>query len=238
MLAGIKSALRKNGILAPLTERFILWMRDNQILDKGMNNRIEASGARVEKCTIQFHGRNNQIRIEPGASVRDCTIEVFGDHHKLYIGANVVLTQSILWFEDQHCRIEIGSGTTMQRFGHIAVTEPGRSIHIGQNCMFSFNVDIRNGDSHSILERETGKRVNFAKNIRIGNHVWLGAHTQIIGGAEISDHCIIGIRSLVNGSIPESAIAVGTPARVAKKGYTWDSRRFLEGDSFELGIEN
>lgn len=235
MLAGIKQTLRKNALLSPITERFILWMRENTILDEGNKNRILASGARLEKTSISFHGSGNLIHIEPGASVRDCQIEVYGDHHTLHIGAGVVLTQSTLWFEDQNCRIEIGSGTTMQRFGHIAVTEPGRSITIGKNCMFSFNVDIRNGDSHSILERETGKRVNFAKNIRIGNHVWLGAHTQIIGGAAIEDHCIVGIRSLVNGAIPESSIAVGIPARVAKRGFTWDSRRFLEGDP---GVEN
>jgi acetyltransferase-like isoleucine patch superfamily enzyme len=96
--------------------------------------------------------------------------------------------------------------------------------------MFSFNVDIRNGDSHSIFSQESGKRINWAKNVEIGNHVWLGAHTQIIGGTKIGQNSIIGIRSLVNGAISENSIAVGIPAKVVKTGFTWDSKRLLEGD--------
>jgi acetyltransferase-like isoleucine patch superfamily enzyme len=49
------------------------------------------------------------------------------------------------------------------------------------------------GDSHSILNLETGKRVNWAKDIQIGRHVWLGAKTKILGGAEIGENAIIGI---------------------------------------------
>jgi acetyltransferase-like isoleucine patch superfamily enzyme len=96
--------------------------------------------------------------------------------------------------------------------------------------MFSFDVDIRNGDSHSILEQATGKRVNWAKNVRIGEHVWLGAYTQVLGGADIEKNAIIGIRSLVKGYIPSGVIAAGIPAKVVKDGFTWDSQRRLEGD--------
>ncbi len=208
----------------------ILWLRGNEIYYSESGNRIEADSAQLERCRIHFRGSQNELVFLPGASVKDCLIEVIGDNHRLIIGENVVLTQSILWFEDQGCLISIGRGTTMQRNGHIAVTEPGRKIEIGENCMFSFDVDIRNGDSHSILEMETKKRVNWAKNIRIGNHVWLGAYTQILGGAEIEPHAIIGIRSLVKGNIPSGTIAAGIPAKVVREGYTWDSRRITEGD--------
>lgn len=177
-------------------------------------------------------GNGNQLRFAPGSSIRDCQIEVLGDHHVLEIASGVILTQSILWFEDHHCRISIGEQTTMQRNGHIAVTEPHRSIDIGPRCMFSFDVDIRNGDSHSILELETGKRINWAKDIRIGAHVWLGAKTEILGGADIGENTIVGIGSLVNGPLPANCIAVGTPARVAKSGYTWNGERILDGDPF------
>ena len=208
----------------------MFWSRENDWIEKGKANKILAEGARLEHCKIRITGSHNRLIFEPGASVRDCEIEVIGDHHELYIGENVVLTQSILWFEDHHCQIRIGSGTTMQRFGHIAVTEPNRKIEIGRNCMFSFSVDIRNGDSHTIIENATGKRVNWAKNIQIADHVWLGANTQILGGATIGENSIIGIRSLVNSTIEPNAIAVGTPAKVIKRGFNWDSKRWLDGD--------
>jgi acetyltransferase-like isoleucine patch superfamily enzyme len=222
----LKNILYQNTFL----QRLLLWLRDNQISDAGNGNRIMANGARLESCRIHFRGSNNQLEFLPGASVKDCLIEVIGDHHRLLIGENVVLTQSILWFEDHNCLISIGKGTTMQRNGHIAVTEPGRKIEIGDNCMFSFDVDIRNGDSHSIIDASTGKRINWAKNIHIGEHVWLGAYTQILGGAEIEKNAIIGIRSLVKGKIEEGVIAAGIPAKAIRSGFTWDSRRILEGD--------
>ena len=208
----------------------ILWLRENEIRDSGIGNRIDADSAQLERCRIHFRGSDNELVFLPGASVKDCLIEVIGNKHRLLIGENVVLTQSILWFEDHNCLISIGKGTTMQRNGHIAVTEPGRKIEIGENCMFSFDVDIRNGDSHSILDAGNGKRVNWAKNIRISEHVWLGAYTQVLGGADIEKNAIIGIRSLVKGNIPSGTIAAGIPAKPVREGFTWDSRRFTDGD--------
>ena len=217
-------------LLGKFFRALILWLRENEIQYSGSDNRIEADSAQLERCRIHFRGSQNVLIFLPGASVKDCQIEVIGDRHRLLIGENVVLTQSILWFEDQDCVISIGKGTTMQRNGHIAVTEPGRKIEIGENCMFSFDVDIRNGDSHSILDAVSGKRVNWAKNIRIAEHVWLGAYTQVLGGADIEKNAIIGIRSLVKGNIPSGVIAAGIPAKVVKEGFTWDSRRMLDGD--------
>jgi acetyltransferase-like isoleucine patch superfamily enzyme len=76
--------------------------------------------------------------------------------------------------------------------------------------------------------------VNWANNIRISDHVWLGAFTQILGGAEINKNAIIGIRSLVKGKIEAGVIAAGIPAKPVKSGFTWDSRRVLEGDPGSL----
>jgi acetyltransferase-like isoleucine patch superfamily enzyme len=137
----------------------------------------------------------------------------------------VVLTDSLFWFEDEGCTIYFGDRTTMQRHGHVAVTEPNRSIIIGEDCMFSFDVDIRNGDSHSIYHAETGKRINYAKDVKIGNRVWLGAYSQVLGGAEIGDNAIIGIRSLVSKPFPAGCIGAGIPAKVVREGVTWSSKR-------------
>ena len=229
-----RSILKKIPFIRRLAYRFLFWQRENEIEDHGKQNLVIGEGAQLERCKIRFSGSGNRLFFAPGCSVKDCDIEVIGDNHKLEIGEGAVLTQSLLWFEDHDCTMRIGANTTMQRNGHIAVTEPGRSIDIGPDCMFSFNVDIRNGDSHSILDQQTGKRVNWAKNIKIGKHVWLGAHTQILGGAEIGENAIIGIRSLVNGSIPAGNIAVGIPAKPVKSGFTWDSNRITDGDPFQL----
>ena len=225
-----KEILKQIPFIRKLSYRFLFWYRGNEKDESGSQNELLMEGAQLERCNIRFTGNGNTLFFAPGSSVKDCLIEVRGNNHQLIIEEGVVLTRSTLWFEDNNCLIRIGQHTTMQRNGHIAVTEPNRKIEIGPGCMFSFNVDIRNGDSHTLFEIESGKRKNWAKNILINAHVWLGAHTQIIGGADIGENTTIGIRSLVNGKIPPNCIAVGTPARVAKTGYNWDSVRWTDGD--------
>ena len=73
---------------------------------------------------------------------------------------------------------------------------------------------------------ETGRRINDAKDIVIGNHVWLCAFTKVMKGARITDDCIIGNSSLVSGKLetPHSLYA-GIPARFIKTGLTWGRQR-------------
>jgi len=225
-----KKLIKRIPFIRKFSYRFLFWYRGNEKDETGSHNEIHMEGAQLERCNIRFSGNGNKLFFAAGSSVKDCLIEVRGNNHQLIIEEGVVLTRSTLWFEDHNCLIHIGQHTTMQRNGHIAVTEPNRKIEIGPRCMFSFNVDIRNGDSHTLFEIESGRRKNWAKNVLIHAHVWLGAHTQIIGGAEIGENTTIGIRSLVNGKIPANCIAVGTPARAAKTGFNWDSVRWTEGD--------
>lgn len=48
--------------------------------------------------------------------------------------------------------------------------------------------------------------------IRIGNHVWIGAHTLILAGVTIGDGTVIGAGSLVARDIPSGVVAYGRPA--------------------------
>ena len=102
-----------------------------------------------------------------------------------------------LYIEDDNSSIKIGRKFSMES-GHIASTE-GRIIAIGDDCMFSNDIEIRNGDSHAILELESRVRTNEAKDVKIGNHVWLTAHTRVLKGSYIPDDCIIGNSSIVSG---------------------------------------
>jgi acetyltransferase-like isoleucine patch superfamily enzyme len=50
----------------------------------------------------------------------------------------------------------------------------------------------------------------------IGNDVWIGQGSMIIGGVTIGTGAIIGTGAVVTKDIPEYAIAVGIPAQVVK----------------------
>lgn len=139
-------------------------------------------------------------------------------------GAHTIVSNTSFVIEDDCGSIVIGKDFTMEG-GEIAATE-GEAITIGEDCMFSSYVEIRNGDSHVILDKETGKRTNYAKSVTIGNHVWLTAHVRVLKGSVIPDECIVGNSSVLSGKFdtPNSVLA-GNPAKQVKTRITWNRFR-------------
>lgn len=78
--------------------------------------------------------------------------------------------------------------------------------------------------------RETG--LEFAKEIKIGNHVWIGGNVTINPGVTIGNNVVIGSGSVVTKDIPDNCVAVGNPCKVireitkADKEY-WQQQRAL-----------
>jgi len=54
-------------------------------------------------------------------------------------------------------------------------------------------------------------------NVKIGGHVDIGAGAKILNGVTIGNHAKIGANAVVLYDVPESATAVGVPARIIIK---------------------
>ena len=52
---------------------------------------------------------------------------------------------------------------------------------------------------------------------RIGENVWVGVGSAIMGGVTIGDRCIIGANSVVTRDVPSYTICAGAPARVIRE---------------------
>ena len=195
-------------------------------LVKGINNTISNLGI-FENVVIDISGNNNSIII--GRNTRICNTLFFirGDNHLINIGENCYYGKGELWIEDNNCSLIIHDQTTVER-AHLAVTEPFSKLEIHKDCMVSNFVEIRTGDSHSIIDTNTGKRINKAENVTIEEHVWIGAHAKILKGVTIKRNSIIGCASVVTNNIPENSIASGVPARVIRNGITWDRNRLYD----------
>jgi acetyltransferase-like isoleucine patch superfamily enzyme len=77
-------------------------------------------------------------------------------------------------------------------------------------------------DFHKIKSLE-GDILNPAKEIIIGNHVWIGTKAMIMKGTKIGDECVVASNSLVTKEISGSNhIIGGIPGKVIKTGITWD----------------
>ena len=190
----------------------------------GENNTITNKG-NINKVTFDIIGNNNVILIGKGSSINNALIYIRGNHHQIIIGDNCYFGEGELWLEDHHCQLVIKDNTTVER-GHLAVTEPYSKLEIGEDCMLAKFVEIRTGDSHSIVDQATGERINKAANVVLEDHVWVGAHAKILKGVTIGHHSVIGTTSVVSRDVPPHSIAAGIPAKVIRSGIDWKRERF------------
>lgn len=195
----------------------------------GNNNKIINDGVLLN-IIYDIHGNDNTITIKKGTVISDTKIYIRGNHHHLLIDSNCKYKGGSFYFEDDHCRIEIQEGTTVES-AHLAVTEPGKKIIIGKNCMLSTNIEFRTGDSHSILETNTNKRINYAQDIEVENNVWIGANATILKGVKIGPHSIIASGAIVTANVPANSIAGGIPAKIVKSDVYWLRERIYENNN-------
>ena len=53
----------------------------------------------------------------------------------------------------------------------------------------------------------------FVGDIHVGNNVFIGSNSTILGGASIGSNVIVGAGSLVNKDIPSNSVVGGVPAK-------------------------
>jgi acetyltransferase-like isoleucine patch superfamily enzyme len=49
--------------------------------------------------------------------------------------------------------------------------------------------------------------------IRIGTQVWIAAHSIILKGRTLGDHCVVGAGAVVTRDVAPGEVAVGNPAK-------------------------
>jgi len=218
-----------------LVKLFRLWQRRNFF---NVNDRTGVSGVgnnfHIEKntklngCKFEIVGNHNVIVVGESSLLKDVIFYIRGSNNKILIGNQVSFNHgSSLWIEDNNCAIRIGNRTTFENV-HIAVTESGSSITIGSDCMFASDIDIRTGDSHSIIDAVTMKRINHAKNVEIEDHVWVASHVTILKGVKIEKNSVVSTRSVVTKSLGGEGVLIGgAPARIMKENITWDRSRLV-----------
>lgn len=91
-------------------------------------------------------------------------------------------------------------------------------ITIGNYVKFGGNTCIYDTDFHSLnyLDRKDtllDKSNAKALEVKIGNNVFVGAHSTILKGVSIGDNSIIGACSLITRNIPSNQIWGGNPAK-------------------------
>ena len=179
---------------------------------------------RFKNNTVDCRGSGNQIILLGEGTVDHCRFFIRGNGNTILIGSGSSAVNGEFWIEDDRNTISIGEGTNLTGKIQLACIE-GRKIEIGNNCLFSSEVVLRTGDSHSILNAE-GERINPSQDIQIADRVWVGHRVAIQKGVKIQPDTVIGANAVVTKSVEQSNVIVaGCPARVIKENVSWDSRR-------------
>ena len=96
---------------------------------------------------------------------------------------------------------DIGPGFYIGHFGAIRV----RRCRIGANC--------------SIGRLTSITPANEGPGPVIGDRVWIGAHVQIVGSYRVGSSATLGAGAVVRREVPDVALCLGNPARVALRKY-------------------
>lgn len=98
-------------------------------------------------------------------------------------------------------------------------------VRIGCNAFIAPNVGIYTA-GHPISSELRNKGIEYAKEVNIGDNVWIGANTIINPGVSIGSNVVIGSGSVVTRDIPDNVVAAGNPCRVIRE-ITEDENQYF-----------
>jgi len=193
-------------------------------IEKLEKNRITGN-PELHKTQITFKGDNNVLYCEGNVKLDNARFTFNGNNSIVYLSSamNSKYSFNLVIYNDS--TFFIGREGNMSSPININIQE-NQNIIIGAGVTISSGVNIRTADIYPIYDKQTKKRINFAKSVFIGDHVWIGHLAYISRGARIGSGAIIENYSFVphNVKIPSNSIAIGNPVRIERIGvfYTND----------------
>lgn len=207
---------------SPSVAALFSWLHGTRFTRRGRGHVVQRHNAILRGTRIEILGTGCRLIIGPGARLWSCSITLTGEDAELIIGAGCRLRHVRLSVEDHGSHLSLGAKTSVT--GATLVSQEGRRLQVGEDCMIAQHAEVRNSDSHAIYD-EHNVRINPPRDIVVGNHVWIGLGACIFKGARIGDGAIIGARALVTCEIPPASLACGVPATSGRTGLHWDRSR-------------
>lgn len=195
-----------------------LYRKFKPVVIKGVNNDVSIK-ATLKDSKFTIIGSHNRIFIGDSCIINKCNVLLSGDNNTLIIDEKARLLGGAVITLDGNGTLHIGKNAGIRKVSFLA---KDASIEIGELCMFSNDIIVRNHDSHKVINLEDGKISNLAQDIVLGRHVWIGQNVTILKGCNIGDDSILALGSVVTKSCPPNSIMAGNPAKIVKSGITWD----------------
>lgn len=200
------------------------WKRKRRFRRMSRDNDVRIHPEDLSRIDLDIEGRGNRVivgrlkaghgRISVGIFGNDCAIELAEDVAVIG-GLDIFVGQDHPNFGAvSRCAVRIGTGTSIGRCD-VLLYNSNTSVSVGEDCMIASDCSLHDSDAHPVYDLESGRLLNAPHDIRLGDHVWLGAKSVILKNVTIPDGCIVGWGSVVTRSVPDANVAVaGNPARV------------------------
>lgn len=193
----------------------------------GYGSRVYIGKNVVVSGTVKIKlGSNSFIQINDGARISGETHLTVENNSNVIIGKKCIISNGgLLAYKSIIIgdRVNLGDRTSI-------ISNIEAPIKIGDDCLFSHDIQVRSGDGHTIFDLEKHMSLLEEKQrfVNIGNHVWCGSSVTIIHNADIGSGCVIGTGSLVNKKFNCNELIAGRPAKVIRKKIVWEDEDGLE----------
>lgn len=92
-----------------------------------------------------------------------------------------------------------------------------KRISLGQGVAIARDVIIRDYDAHEMLQ----PGYETARDICIGDHVWVGTRAVILKGVTIGDGAVVAAGAVVTRDVPARCLVAGVPAKMIREHVEW-----------------
>ncbi len=170
--------------------------------------------------SINIVGKNNVLLCEKGVRLVNSVITFNADNSIVYLCENKNAYKINVSVYNNNVFYS-GKNNYFNGVLNVILSEQ-KHFFMGNECLLSFGIWVRNADPHLIYDCESKKRINPTQSIYFGDHVWVGQSAMILKGTQVESGSIIGAMSVVsNKKIPANSSFAGNPAKKIREGIFW-----------------
>ena len=200
------------------------FFRGNTVIRIGNDNKIEI-GCQCVFDALSFTIKNrNEINLgNRNKLINSCSLGIDSNCKLNFADNNDIWKMEVHLFNNSS--FIVGNNNFFNK--SILITcHSYTNTHVHDFSIFASEVEIINGDGHSIFDNSTKRKVNDMSignnTIEICDHVWLCRRAMLLSGAKIGQGCIVGAGAIVNKSYSlNNCLIAGVPAQIKKKNISW-----------------
>ena len=180
-------------------------------------NRIEGN-PEIKNSVVSFKGENNVLYCEGNVKLIGANFLFEGNNSIVYLSSSQFSQYSFTLVIYNDSTFFIGRDNNLSSPININIQE-NQNVIIGAGGSISSGVNIRTSDIHPIYDNQYKERINHAKSVFIGDHVWIGHLAYISRGVKIGSGAIVENYSFIphNAKVYSNSLVVGNPVKIEKR---------------------